>query len=110
MSSNQINQDLSSNEFTKDGSDTSLPEHEPTHSEPDGGIGCRSFLKGTIAGMASAAAAVSFGSRVVRAADMVTDYSSLDNPYATGRDYSKIPQRLHKYPSSERPRKSCTNP
>ena len=27
------------------------------------------------------------------------------NPYATGTDYSKIPQRLHKYPSSDKAKK-----
>ncbi|MEE4143215.1 MAG: hypothetical protein V2I26_00315, partial [Halieaceae bacterium] len=27
------------------------------------------------------------------------------NPYATGTDYSKIPQRLHKYPASDRAKK-----
>ena len=43
-----------------------------------------------------------YGAGISRAADLVPDYSRVDNPYATGPDYSKIPQRLHKYPASER--------
>ena len=32
------------------------------------------------------------------------------NPYATGKDYSKIPQRLHEYPSSDRAQKMVHDP
>ena len=36
---------------------------------------------------------------------MAPDYSELDYPCKTGPDYSKIPQRLHEYPASERAKK-----
>ncbi|MEE4113016.1 MAG: twin-arginine translocation signal domain-containing protein [Desulfobacteraceae bacterium] len=63
----------------------------------------REFLQtvGLIRG-AAAAVMTNMVPGISRAADLVPDYSRVDNPYATGRDYSKIPQRLHKYPASER--------
>lgn len=64
----------------------------------------RNFFRqvGMAGGVFAAAALMNKVSGVALAADLTTSYSNLDNPYATGRDYSKIPQRLHKYPSSER--------
>lgn len=85
---------------------------ETGHSSEDnsstaGGSSRREFMQtvGLMSGGAAAAVMMNMVSGVAHAADLVTDYSSLDNPYATGRDYSKIPQRLHKYPASKRAEK-----
>ena len=85
---------------------------ETGHSREDNastanGSSRREFLEivGMLGGAAAAAMAMNITPGVARAADLTPSYSSLETPQATGRDYSKIPQRLHKYPSSERAKK-----
>jgi membrane dipeptidase len=85
-----------------------------------GGVNRREFLKTAVGTAAVAALAIS-SVRQAHAADAVPNnpyatkdnpyatkdnpYATKYNPYATGTDYSKIPQRLHKYPSSDKAKK-----
>ncbi|WP_419658298.1 membrane dipeptidase, M19 [Desulfosarcina variabilis str. Montpellier] len=86
----------------------------------------RTMLKAVMGTMVGGAAAMLLSPGISRAADVVPNaaqgrnpYATKDNPYATkdnpratqynpyatGTDYSKIPQRLHKYPSSNKAKK-----
>ena len=65
----------------------------------------RTMLKTTAGAVAGGIAGMSLPRSPVQAADLVPDFTPTDNPYATGRDYSKIPQRLHEYPASDRAKK-----
>ncbi len=90
------------------------------------GLSRRTMLKAAMGTMVGGAAAMLLSPGISRAADVVPNaaqggnpYATKDNPYATkdnpratkynpyatGTDYSKIPQRLHKYPASDRAKK-----
>jgi len=65
------------------------------------GITRRTLFKSAVGTVASGAL-VNLMSVEARAADMVPNYSEVSGLCKTGQDFSKIPQRLHKYPASER--------
>ena len=90
------------------------------------GLSRRTILKAAMGTMVGGAAAMLLSPGISRAADVVLNaaqggnpYATKDNPYATkdnpratkynpyatGTDYSKIPQRLHKYPASDKAKK-----
>jgi membrane dipeptidase len=90
------------------------------------GLSRRTMLKAAMGTMVGGAAAMLLSPGISRAADVAPNaaqggnpYATKDNPYATkdnpratkynpyatGTDYSKIPQRLHKYPASDRAKK-----
>ena len=90
------------------------------------GLSRRTMLKAAMGTMVGGAAAMLLSPGISRAADVVPNaaqggnpYATKDNPYATkdnpratkynpyatGTDYSKIPQRLHKYPASDKAKK-----
>lgn len=90
----------------------------------------RTMLKAAMGTMVGGVAAMLLSPGISRATDVVSNaaqegnpYATKDNPYATkdnplatkynpyatGTDYSKIPQRLHKYPASDKAKKIVQN-
>jgi membrane dipeptidase len=90
------------------------------------GLSRRTMLKAAMGTMVGGAAAMLLSPGISRATDVVPNaaqggnpYATKDNPfatkdnpiatefnpYATGTDYSKIPQRLQKYPASDKAKK-----
>ena len=69
------------------------------------GISRRTMLKATIGTAAGGIAAMTLSPGAAYASDLTPTYSNLEDLCKTGPDYSKIPQRLHQYPGSERAKK-----
>lgn len=67
--------------------------------------GRRSMLLKTAGALAGGIAGMALPPSLAQAADKVPDFTPNDTPFSTGRDYSNIPQRLHKYPASDRAKK-----
>ena len=63
------------------------------------------MLKKTAGAIAGGIAGMTLPPSLVQAADKVPDFTPNDTSFSTGRDYSKIPQRLHEYPASDRAKK-----
>jgi membrane dipeptidase len=83
---------------------------EKGHSREDkvsaAGLGRREFLQTCgLVGGAAAVGALNMVPGVAHAADMAPSMSDLSDNCAKGNDYSKIPQRSHVYPASERAKK-----
>jgi membrane dipeptidase len=72
-----------------------------------GGSSRREFLQtiGLMGGGAAAAMMLNMSPGVARAADVAATHSSVSAPKYKIYDYSKIPQRTHKYPASDRAKK-----
>jgi membrane dipeptidase len=63
------------------------------------------MLKATVGTAISGVAAMTLSSGAAHAADVTPTYSNLEDLCKTGPDFSKIPQRLPKYPASDRAKK-----
>ena len=77
-------------------------EAESTNSDIELGLDRRTFITTAGGSIAGAAVALALKPQQAHAGDLLPNVADPTGLCETGPDYSKIPQLLHKYPSSAR--------
>lgn len=98
MSNRDINAESISIEIDK----STVTEGENSQVEAALSVNRRTFFSAAAGSMVGTAAAMNLAPEKARAGDLLPNIANPEGICDRGPDYSKIPQRLHKYPSSDR--------